>query len=151
MLNEIIDYTINNLTGVDNISLGLVRGRPKDSSAINVNIEKYKEAVQKIENYAVQGKIRTFKTFLGKIAFAKDMIMRRIIANTVKSGFQIPCLAGRTSIVIDEKTNVYPCEMLSAVGSLRESNYDMMKILNGQKNKDAVTKIKNQNCYQNNK
>ena len=75
------------------------------------------------------------------------MIMRRVIANTVKSGFQIPCLAGKVSLVIDEKTNVYPCEMLSSVGNLREVNYDMTKILNGQKLKKAVEKIKNHNCY----
>ena len=75
------------------------------------------------------------------------MIMRRVIANTVKSGFQIPCLAGKISLVIDEKTNVYPCEMLSSVGNLRELNYDMKKILNGQILKEAVTKIKNNNCY----
>jgi hypothetical protein len=73
--------------------------------------------------------------------------MRRVIANTVKSGFQIPCLAGKISLVIDEKTNVYPCEMLSSVGNLRELNYDMKKILNGQILKEAVTKIKNNNCY----
>ena len=146
-LNNIVDYAVNNLAGIDNISIGLARGRPKDSSAINVNIDKYKETVQTIERYVVQGKIRTFKTFFGKIAFIKDMIMRRVIANTVKSGFQIPCLAGKISLVIDEKTNVYPCEMLSSVGNLRELNYDMKKILNGQILKEAVTKIKNNNCY----
>ena len=78
----------------------------------------------------------------GKIGFVKDMIMRRVIANTTKSGYQIPCLAGQTSLVIDEKTNVYPCELLSSVGNLRDENYDMMKILNSQKLKDTVSKIK---------
>jgi hypothetical protein len=37
--------------------------------------------------------------------------------------------------------------MLSSVGNLRELNYDMKKILNGQILKEAVTKIKNNNCY----
>jgi hypothetical protein len=70
-LNNIVDYAVNNLTGIDNISIGLARGRPKDSSAINVNIDKYKETVQTIERYVVQGKIRTFKHFLVKLPLLK--------------------------------------------------------------------------------
>ena len=146
-LNEVIDYTVNHLPMVDNLNLNLVRGRPKDSSAINVNLEKYKEAVQKIENYVLNGKLRNFNHFFGKIAFLKDAIMRRLIANTVKFGYQIPCLAGRISFVVDEKTNVYPCEMLSSVGNLRENNYDFNKILESEKLKTAVNKISCDNCF----
>ena len=62
-LNEVIDYTVNHLPMVANLNLNLVRGRPKDSSAINVNLEKYKEAVQKIENYVLNGKLRNFNHF----------------------------------------------------------------------------------------
>lgn len=146
-LNEVIDYTVNHLPMVDNLNLNLVRGRPKDSSAININLEKYKEAVQKIENYVLNGKIRNFNHFFGKIAFLKDAIMRRLIANTVKFGYQIPCLAGRISFVIDEKTNVYPCEMLSSVGNLRDNNYDFNKILESERLKTAVNKISCNNCF----
>ena len=146
-LNEVIDYTVNNLSSIDNLNLNLVRGKPKDSSAINVNLEKYKEAVLKIENHVMKGNIKTFQHFFGKIAFIKDMIMRRVIANTVKFGYQIPCLAGKTSLVIDERTNVYPCEMLSSIGNLRDSNYNFMKILNSEKLKKVVNKIKCENCY----
>ena len=146
-LNNIIDYTVSSLPNVDNISLGLVRGRPKDSSALTVNMEKYKEAVVKIENYVVSKKLKTFNTFLGRVAFIKDMIMRRVIANTVKFGYQIPCLAGKTSLVIDEKANVYPCEMLSSIGNLRENNYNFQTILKSEKLKKAVDNIKCSNCY----
>ena len=79
------------------------------------------------------GKIRSFSHFFGKIAFIKDAIMRRIISNTVKFGYQIPCLAGKISFVVDEKTNVYPCEMLSSLGNLRDNNYDFSKILDSEK------------------
>ena len=68
-LNEVIDYTVNHLPMVDNLNLNLVRGRPKDSSAINVNLEKYKEAVQKIENYVLNGKLRNFNHFFGRLHF----------------------------------------------------------------------------------
>ena len=146
-LNDVIDYTVSHLPNIDNLNLNLVRGRPKDSTAIDVNLEKYKEAVQKIETYVMEGKIRSFDHFFGKIAFLKDSIMRRLIANTVKFGYQIPCLAGKISLVVDERTNVYPCEMLSAVGNLRDNDYDMNKILNSQKCKDAITKIKCSNCF----
>ena len=140
-LDEIIDYTSSNLKNIDNISMGLVRGSPKDDSALSANIEKYKKSIQKIESLVVQGKLSGFKTMFGKIGFVKDMIMRRVIANTTKSGYQIPCLAGQTSLVIDERTNVYPCELLSSVGNLREENYDMNKILGSEKLKSTVTKL----------
>ena len=146
-LNEVIDYTVEHLPSIDNLNLNLVRGRPKDASAIDVNIDKYKEAVQKIEQHVMAGKIRSFNHFFGKIAFIKDAIMRRLIANTVKFGYQIPCLAGKISLVVDEKTNVYPCEMLSSVGNLRENNYDFSKILDSEKLKDVVNKIKCSNCF----
>ena len=146
-LNDVIDYTVDHLPNIDNLNLNLVRGRPKDSSAIDVNLDKYKEAVQKIEQHVMKGKLRSFNHFFGKIAFIKDAIMRRVIANTVKFGYQIPCLAGKISLVVDEKTNVYPCEMLSSVGNLRENNYDFTKILNSEKLKNAVNKIKCSNCY----
>ena len=68
-LNDVIDYTVNHLPNIDNLNLNLVRGRPKDSTAIDVNLEKYKEAVQKIETYVMEGKIRSFDHFFGKIAF----------------------------------------------------------------------------------
>jgi radical SAM protein with 4Fe4S-binding SPASM domain len=93
------------------------------------------------------GKIRSFTHFFGKIAFIKDAIMRRLIANTVKFGYQIPCLAGKVSLVVDEKTNVYPCEMLSSIGNLREKNYDFSKILDSEKLKTVVNKIKCSNCF----
>ena len=89
----------------------------------------------------MKGKVRSFNHFFGKIAFIRDMIMRRLIANTVKFGYQIPCLAGKISLVIDEKTNVYPCEMLSSIGNLRDTNYDFTKILNSEKLKKVVNKI----------
>ncbi len=146
-LDKIIDFVVYDLPAIDNISLGLVRGRPKETKALNVNLDYYKKAAQRIENYAVQRRIRSFQTLLGGIAFTKDMIMRRLIAKTVKSGFQIGCLAGQISLVIDEKTNVYPCEMLSAIGNLREVNYDMSKILKGSRLEEAVKKIKEEHCF----
>ena len=92
----ILHYLLLNL----NLNLNLVRGKPKDASAIDVNLEKYKEAVQKIEYHVMKGKVRSFNHFFGKIAFIKDMIMRRLIANTVKFGYQIPCLAGNLNFLV---------------------------------------------------
>ena len=73
--------------------------------------------------------------------------MRRIIARTVAEGWQIPCLAGRVSLVIDEKTNVYPCEMLPAVGNLRDSGFDMPAVLAGATMSEATARIEDENCY----
>jgi len=146
-LGIIIDFVVNNLPGIDNIAMQLVRGRPKQKSALNVDIRYYKNAVKKIEDYTVQKKIRSFQTAMSGVIFARDMVMRRIIANTAKSGFQIPCLAGRISLVIDEHANVYPCEMLASVGSLRENDYDIKKILKGGVLQEAIKKIKEEHCY----
>ena len=146
-LLTVIDFVADKLTGVDNISLGMVRGRPKDSSSMNVDVKFYKRAVERIEALAVQRKLRTFRSLFGGIAFAKDMIMRRLIAKTMKSGYQIPCFAGRISLVIDEKTNVYPCEMLPAVGNLRDSHLDARTILRGAQLAEAVEKISCENCF----
>ena len=111
------------------------------------NIEKYKQSIQKIESLVVQGKLSGFKTMFGKIGFVKDMIMRRVIANTSKSGYQIPCLAGQTSLVIDERTNVYPCELLSSVGNLRNENDSLIKESKRSAILVYVSNIINNFCY----
>ena len=93
------------------------------------------------------GRIRSFATLFGGVAFVKDILMRRIIARTVETGWQIPCLAGRISLVIDERTNVYPCEMLPAVGNLRDHDHDMGRVLAGSTMATALARITDEHCF----
>jgi len=146
-LATLIDFIPEQLSEVDNISLGLVRGRPKDTSALDVDISYYKLSVEKIESLVVQRRLKNFRVLFGGLAFIKDMLMRRVIARTVMSGWQIPCFAGKISLVIDEKANVYPCEMLPAVGNLRETNYELKKILSGTSLANAVERIRSERCF----
>lgn len=144
-LDSIIDFIVTNMPMVDNISLGMVRGRPKDPSLMKVNLDYYKRAVLKIEGLALRKQLTTFNTFLGGVLFAKDMIMRRLLALTSTSGWQIPCLAGKVSFVIDEKANLYPCELLASVGNLREESFAAVKV--SSRLMTAVKKISGEHCF----
>jgi radical SAM protein with 4Fe4S-binding SPASM domain len=146
-LLDVLEYIKDNFSKIDNVAISLVRGRPKSTETLNVDINNYKAAVEKIETMVIQNKINAYDSVVGKILFIKDVIMRRIIARTSQNGYQIPCTAGKLTMVIDEKTNVYPCEMLPAVGNLRQAGYDFSKIYQGEKLKTAVKKIECENCF----
>tara|TARA_B100000315_G_scaffold258440_1_gene310560 strand:- start:355 stop:1488 length:1134 start_codon:yes stop_codon:yes gene_type:complete len=146
-LLDMLDYIKNHFPGIDNVSMGLARGRPKETVTLNVDINNYKAAVEKIETMVIQNKINAYDSVVGKILFIKDVILRRIIARTSQNGYQIPCTAGKLTMVIDEKTNVYPCELLPAVGNLRQAGYNFSKIYRGEKLKTVVEKIECENCF----
>ena len=60
----------------------------------------------------------------------------------------INCMAGRKLVVISETGDVYPCELLSAkMGNLRQSNYDIRRILKSLQARKINAHIKKTKCF----
>ncbi len=59
----------------------------------------------------------------------------------------IPCRASSYVPVVDATGNVYNCELLPAIGNLREVNYDFLEIWNSKKAKDQRKNIADKKCY----
>jgi len=130
---------LKNKLNLDNINLSLIRGVSK----INVNMKYYED----LSNSMGSG-YDYYSGFVRSIACAKENMMRKIIIKVVQEKKQIiECYAGRTSAVMDEVGNVYPCEMLPKVGNLREYDYDFKKIWNNKKMEKIRESIKNKECF----
>ncbi len=116
-----------------------VRGEPRTPGAAQVSLDRFKEVHEWLKKNARP------KTFLDRLREQLAMAKRELIIETVRGNKMIlPCRAGGKLIVMEPDGWVRPCEMLSVkypvpppslgakdfrLGSLRESGYDLMKIL----------------------
>ncbi len=85
--------------------------------------------------------------FLNPIRFLEEKYVK-LAKNFVQNNrTPLKCKAIMTSCFIDSWGNVFPCTIFNKkLGSLRDSNYDLMKILNS-KSIDIIKKdVKNLNC-----
>lgn len=148
---EILDYFKKNLK-IDNHVLNLVRGDVKDPVIKDIDIETYERAVREVENTANSTKINR-NDFRLKLLKSIKLVMRDIILKTVKERKMVlPCVAGKRFLVINEKGEVYPCDIFinhkdKMLGSLREHNYDIKEILNTEEAKKIVKWIKDTECH----
>ena len=59
-----------------------------------------------------------------------------------------PCLAARKFVTVSHRGEVYPCEIfLEKIGSLRDSDYNLARIIAGNESKRIRTEIKRSKCY----
>ena len=66
----------------------------------------------------------------------------------MQNQFQIPCVAGKRLVVISERGEVKPCEILDeSFGNLRDHNYDMSKILNQAQSRKTQDWIVSSKCH----
>jgi MoaA/NifB/PqqE/SkfB family radical SAM enzyme len=106
----------------------LVRGRPRDASLDDPPLQAYRALSGRLEARARAGAYRDTAGFLGaRVNRAKNVVRRRIIAETTRSGRrQVACGAGRLSAVIQSDGALSACELLDApMGGLREHDYDL--------------------------
>jgi radical SAM protein with 4Fe4S-binding SPASM domain len=85
----------------------------------------------------------------GKLKVAQDILQRRLIYETDRQNRRlIPCYAGKLTLVLDEKGDVYPCEILGdPMGNVRESGYDLRKIMRGDRGRKMAAAIAEGNCH----
>lgn len=112
----------------DHIGVLYIRQEQIDKSVHDdIDLENYRAYCEKVAE-------RVFKrgrtcSQLGALFRAAQILMYRIIYETLTSGtYQIPCTAGKTSIVFDNIGRVYACEVRKPIHSLREVDYDFQKI-----------------------
>jgi len=89
--------------------------------------------------------------------YGRDPLSARVLRNyhrylwklsvdTLKQRTQvIPCLAGRAHMVVMPDGSVHPCELLPAVGNIKDSSW--REILEGEELKKQVKSIKAKDCH----
>lgn len=144
---EISDYIIKVLRP-DNLALIFVRGDTREYMEM-CSPERYLELAEKITQAVVEGRLSYYNIPFKNIIYAKDILMRRIIYRTRKTNtYQIPCFAGRLSIVISEDGKVFPCELKGqAIGDLRKCGYNLGHILTKDNIKRLKEEIQKGRCF----
>lgn len=134
---------------VDDICINLVRGTPRLERASAVSAEQYEANCRFLQGLIYRHRDYYFNLPFRGFYVSKDLVLRDIIWSTLRTrAFQIPCYAGRISAVIDERGDVYPCELRhQKFGNLRESDYNFSEIWKSGERRRVLSGIKTSRCF----
>lgn len=147
-MDEIIDF-VNTLPGCETHTISLVRGNPADHECKDVDLEKYRQAITRLEEDLKGNKPKMYHFTLARLKTAQDLVQRRLIYETVRQGRrQLPCFAGRIGAVMNEEGDIFPCEILQEkMGNVRDAGYDFKKVFNSEEANRVRAGIYNTKCY----
>lgn len=122
---------VNKIMHVDDHSISLIWGEPKDPQAKKICLDKYINTITALENI----KKLERKNLLQRIIFTARQLVNQEVLRAVKDGrLDSPCSAIRKIVFINEEGKVYPCGVITEeIGNLREAEYDIKKILYSKK------------------
>jgi len=149
-IKEFVDYISDGLN-INDHTISFVRGDAKDEESKEVTLKEYHDTW----NYLLDKQQNQAKGFF-KIFNNMVRAMYSINQKTLEEDKMfVSCVAGNKLITLDEKGNVYPCEIISylnksrdfKMGSLRDSNYNINKILKNKKSKNIISFIKKSKCH----
>ncbi len=143
-MDEIIEF-VRSLDRIKTHTVSLVRGRTREEGYKAVDLNKYLETIEKLEADLKHGNAPIYGFKGAKLKAAQDILQRRIIYRTMKeNACQLPCYAGRLNLVVTETGDVYPCETFEEslhMGSLRNDEFDLTKVLENQRARDVISRI----------
>ncbi len=136
----------------DNITIGLVRGNPKEKVNVNLDIKLYQEAVKYRDNLFYEKKMSGHAKFPGnKIATAGRIVLTNKVQEIYETNkYQMPCYSGNLSGVMYPEGQVYPCEILNKshlIGNIRDFNLNFRQLWLSQKAKEEVNFIRKTKCF----
>jgi len=148
-MDKIIDF-VSSMESIKTHTISLVRGNLADKAFMNVDMLKYRHAIERLEqNLKKRESSKTYRFRGARIKAAQDVIQRELISETVgRQKRLIPCYAGSLNLVLTENGEVYPCETLKrSFGNIRAYGYSMPKLLASDRAKAVVNAIRDGQCY----
>lgn len=147
-VQEVVDY----VRGMENIkthTLSMIRGRLREESYKDVDLELYRKAIEKMESALKQGRSSIYSFPGARLKAAQDIMQRKLIYETIKEKRRlIPCYAGRLNLVLTEKGDVYPCELLTEkMGNVREHGYSIPELLKTDQARLVISDVEKGGCY----
>ncbi|MBU0480543.1 MAG: radical SAM protein [Proteobacteria bacterium] len=139
---------VQNLKQIRVHTISLIRGEVAESSLKTVDPDKYKNAVELLATNMKNSQDGGYRFRGGRLKAAQDIIQRRLIHKTAtENKAQLPCLAGKLSLVVTETGDVYPCESFAdKLGNVRDDGYDLMRILEDRRSTDTLAAIRQRGC-----
>lgn len=144
-LLETYDYITKKLK-MDNISITLVRGNPKEEGAKYFSLGKYEDFIKKVNNDLKRKRLLGYTSLInGNLINAQNIIARKRIVKTIKKNkFISRCYAGILGLVIESDGKVFGCELIhDELGNVKNENFE--KIWLG--NKARQFRKANKKCF----
>ena len=131
----------------DGIGLNLVRGTPKNASEMEVNIEKYRDALTLVNSF--NRKNISGHSLFDALRHAKTRLSQGIITKTfISKRRQIKCNAAGKIAVLYPDGNVSACESSGyGLGNIRDYDYSFMKLWQSETRERVTKEIERKKCF----
>ncbi|MBE0429576.1 MAG: radical SAM protein [Thermoleophilia bacterium] len=148
MMDDIIDF-VDTLPRCETHTISLIRGNPASDEHKEVDLDKYRQAIARLERDLKGGNGKMYHFSLAPVKTAQDLVQRRLIYETARQSRRLlPCFAGRITAVMTEEGDIFPCEMLSdSMGNVRDAGYDLMKVFRSEEADNVRSLINRTKCY----
>lgn len=147
-MDEIIDF-VNTLPRCETHTISLIRGEPASDGHKNIDLQKYRRAVMRLETDLKGDKAKMYHFTLARLKAAQDLVQRQLIYETARQSRRLlPCYAGRIAAVMGEEGDIYPCEILhDSMGNVRDAGYDLGKVFFSEQADRIRARINDSRCY----
>lgn len=125
----------------------LARGDARNPDTTRWDIDKFERSVDAM--FETIRRLEPRPSLSRSVFLARQRASERAIIATVREGrAQASCLAGRVNAVLDERGNVYPCELLGTpMGNIRESGYSLEALFTSKEAEDVRQEIRRTRCH----
>jgi len=138
-ISQVIDFVDKNLK-VKFHTFEIIRGCYNQKYIQTPSLDKYEQLIKKILNSETMNHNKYHKMIYS--------YYHKIALDTLKKKKQlIPCRISSFLPVIDATGNVYHCELLPAIGNLRDFDYNFLTIRQSDKAKQQRKDISNKKCH----
>lgn len=142
-IDGLVDFVADRFD-VDNHTITYVRGNA-DEATKNASATEYVRFVEDVRRRRSPRESRPFSSLLRAVMdYQRDIIKWTLQDDRM----YVPCVAGKKMIVVNEKAEVLPCEILNKkLGSLKDYDYDVQKLLANPQALELVDWIGRTKCH----
>lgn len=147
-LDELFEE-VKKLDKIRTHTVSLIRGNVKDETLLNIDMEKYKETINKLRTDLNSDEAKIYKFTGSRLKAAQDIVQRELIFETHRKNKRlIPCYAGKLNLVLTEDGQMFPCEILNqSMGNIREFDYNVSRLIDSDRAKKVISYIKKGSCH----
>ncbi|MBE9552768.1 MAG: radical SAM protein [Proteobacteria bacterium] len=147
-MDEIIDF-VKRLDTRGTHTISMVRGNLREERYKEVDVEKYRHAIDRLEQDLKTGTASIHNFSGARLKAAQDLLQRRLIHQTLLADRRlVPCYSGRLNLVLTETGDVHPCEILGqSLGNVRDHDYDIGRLLRTERTREVLEPIADGACH----
>jgi len=149
-IDEVIDL-VQTLPQIKTHTVSLIRGEVSRDDLKQVDLEKYKKIIKRMESDLKKRLASTYRFRGGKLKAAQDILQRRLIYEAARTTRRTtPCYAGRLNLVLTETGDLYPCEEFTEnmrFGNVRECKFDLQGLLQSEHAGKILDFIDDNGCH----